>query len=196
MEIINALRSAGSDPTLWTDEYPQNLTVAFMILSRYSFGATALKTGNLLDVILPLLRCSSSSSGRERVKAAFIIIFLTGDEEAVSNEKNINTETNTITNTITSTATSTSSSTSLSVVGPIVLGLVIDVYNHTLNSRGGDGYKLGEYNFKLILSAILVLCLSDTHRGLLVSSPILYPLMRTLELFIANSPSISSCGGG
>eukprot|EP01041_Mallomonas_annulata_P012007 gene12007-25157_t len=195
IEMINALRAAGSDPTLWTDEYPQNLTVAFMILSRYSFGATALITGNLLDVILPLLR-SSSSSGRERVKAAFIIIFLTGDEEAVSNEKNINTETNTITNTITSISTSTSSSTSLSVVGPIVLGLVIDVYNHTLNSRGGDGYKLGEYNFKLILSAILVLCLSDTHRGLLVSSPILYPLMRTLELFIANSPSISSCGGG
>lgn len=77
------------------------------------------------------------------------------------------------------------------------LVLLSDVFSNTLASKGGQGYILGTFCIKLVVSAILAVSTSDLNRQLLVNAPeILGMLISVLKMFSSNSEPIELCGGG
>lgn len=123
-----------------------------------------------IDIATSIL--SIATNGCESLKALFIVAFLTGRNEVGKRMRSIN------------------------EICPSIVGQLVDVLERTLNGRSGDDYPLGTFCLKLTINACQVLSVSDSNKGLLVTTPLLQLLVRALQMFQNNEMAIWGCGGG
>jgi hypothetical protein len=173
LAVLECLREAGTDCATWDASklYATKSTNLLMSFCRFPEAAAAVRVANGVELMTALL----SSACIERLKAAFILSFLVGKEEAAS----------------------LASSGSLLQAYPDLIKMLIDVFTNTLASKGGDGYKLGNFEVHSIVGAILALSISDANKAVIVDAPLLPLLIRVLVMYRDDEPAIKlSYGGG
>jgi hypothetical protein len=118
-------------------------------------------------------------TGIRGLKAAFVIAFMTGKDEASLNKK------------------------SLLEANPNMADLLSSVLSNSMQGKGGPGYTFGIFNLNVIVAAILSLSVSDSNKSILVSKPLLRPLRQVLHFFCDDAPQIpphegvgTNVGGG
>eukprot|EP01041_Mallomonas_annulata_P007896 gene7896-16166_t len=183
--MLELLREAGSDPSVWEYSYPSKIITFFMNFCRFNYATKLMKNMDLNRIIQPLLLLSNISTNTtstttttdddniESIKALFICVFLLGSDEIHKGY-----------------------STQLSQINPNFIHILIEIYENTLNSKGGNNYPLGIFRLNLIIGAILTISISDANKSDLISSALLPLLARSLEMFVLNTAPIEKCGGG
>jgi hypothetical protein len=137
------------------------LTV-LMVIGRDAIAGETLKRLGAVDLIAPLV----NDTGIQGLKAAFVIAFMTGKDEAMSNKK------------------------SLLEANPNMADLLSSVLSNSMQGKGGPGYTFGNFDLNVIVAAILSLSVSDSNKNILVSKPLLQPLRQVLQLFCDDAPRI------
>ena len=108
----------------------------------------------------------------ESAKSAFIVVFLIGRDENQRDEL------------------------ALLSKYPGLCTRLLEVFDNTLHSMGGNGYILGSFCVLLIVAAIRDLTISDSNKAILVQSNVLTHLICILERYVQNANPIKLCGGG
>ena len=143
-------------------------TYFLMVFSRFFVTASAVRSANGLEVLLPLLR----ARGVERLKATMIISFITGREESGVFE-----------------------SKSLLEAYPDVTIMLVDIFQRSLDLRDGDGYFFGTFGIPIIVRAVLSLSVSDSNKAVLIKTDLHRLLVRVLQLYNSNSSELRTIHG-
>ena len=146
----------------------------FMCFARYPDTSKLVKgIPNSVPTFTSLLESNSIT----KLKAAFIISYLVGKDEGKGEKR------------------------SLLASVPDLSSWLVDVLQNTLDSKGGDGYSLGNFELPSIVNAIFSLSISDENKAVLVKLPLVPLLVRVLIMFKDNKPEIvhgtgNALGGG
>jgi hypothetical protein len=169
--VAQKLREAGPVVAAWEtgDKYPYMLNYA-MNLARHAAAVECMKSAGYLEIAYALL--AHPENGCERLKAMYIIAFLTGKDEQSRH------------------------SASVAVEHPDIISQLVSVLENTLNGVGGEGYFHGTFVLRLTINACEVLSISDSNKELLVTSPLVSLLVRALRMFVNDDPPVGLCGGG
>jgi SLT domain-containing protein len=169
--IAEKLREAGPVVAEWkgSTKYSKMLNYA-MNLARHAGAVEAMKGAGYVELAYSLL--AIPANGCERLKAMYMIAFLTGKDEQSQQRASVATE------------------------YPDLIPQLVTVLENTLNSVAGADQSLGTFCLRLTINACLVLSISDGNKKLLIQSNLLHLLVRTLRLFVSGGPPINLCGGG
>lgn len=141
--ILNILIAAGDCSSYKQDSYEDYSVNFFLSFARYSEAAKATRE---LRGSVSLFTSMLSSNSINKLKASFIISYLIGKDEALSNVE------------------------ALLQRSPDLLPSLMSVFQSTMNSEGGEGYYIGDFEIPSIVSAILALSVSDGNKAILVDS--------------------------
>jgi len=154
--------------------HPEVLTNALsglIALSRVPATAHALKAASAVPLVETLFE---TFSGPHQLRAAFVLAFLCGSDES-------------------------NAEVCLLAVCRDLTDILLDVLERNLSRRGNVslGYKFGNFEMRVVLTAIATLCACGANMKILATkSGTLIPLLvRVLGLFVENAPPIEPVDG-
>ena len=169
--LFNTLLAAGDCSAYKKGGYEEKIMNFFLSFARHSEGAKALR--EVSGSVSFFTNMLSTNDSINKLKSSFIISYLIGKDEAVSSDD------------------------ALLQRNPDLLQALVEVFQNTMDSKGGKGYYLGVFEIPSIVSAILALSISDGNKGLLVnSSSLLELIIVVLEMYRDDKPGIEACFGG
>ena len=165
INIFNLLVEAGKSND--QDSISRSLNF-FMCFARYSDTSKLVKS---IPNSVPTFTALLESNSINKLKAAFIISYLVGRDEGKGEKR------------------------SLLVSVPDLCNWLVDVLQNTLDSKGGEGYSLGNFELPSIVNAILALSISDENKAALVKLPLVPLLVRVLIMYRDNEPELVHASG-
>jgi len=148
-----------------------NALSGLIAMSRVPVAAHALKAAGAVPLMETLFE---SFSGAHQLRAAFVLAFLCGKDESCPEV-------------------------CLLAVCRDLTDILLDVLERNLSRRGNEklGYKFGNFELRVVLTAIATLCACGANMRILAAkSGVLIPLLvRVLELFVENAPPIEPVDG-
>jgi hypothetical protein len=171
--IAKQLSDAGPIVSAWKSDsggkYPLMLDYA-MNLARHGAAVDAMKAVGFVEIASALL--VHPDNGCERLKAMYIVAFLTGKDEYSQHKA------------------------SVAQQHPDIIAQLVLVLENTLNRVVGKDYQPWTFCLRLTINACQVLSISDGNKELLLKTPLLPLLVRALQMFVDGDPPILFCGGG
>lgn len=139
-----------------------------MTWSRTSFVARAVRQAGGIELISPYL----SHNGVTRLQVGFILVFLMGRDESILSRGQ-----------------------SLLEVYPDLIGMLVQVFEDTIEKKVVPEYFYGTFGIPCIVSAVLCLSISDMNRSMLIKTSILPLLIKVLQFYSENTDELRAGGG-
>ena len=168
---LNVLKPLGPYPHTWKNRFgaPFSCLLFLMYLSAYPEAAVSLKSAGVLEVLSPIL----ATLDREAINVALIVTPLT--EKDVSNSQFIALQNH-----------------------PHLADIFVDLLEAQLSGGEGAaydrmlkrGYNFTWYPIGLVVRGILALSAADANKGILITTRILSLLVRLLQRYHDNAPSV------